>query len=71
MEEDGLIIREKSKTDSRQSIVKITKKGKELDTKIKNIFNVQDKKLEESLNEKELESLRNSINKMIDKMKGE
>lgn len=71
MEEEGLIIREKSKTDSRQSIVKITNKGQEFDDKITTIFLNQDKKLESCLNEDELISLKNSLIKIVNELKGE
>ena len=71
MENEGLISREKSKIDNRQTIVKLTKKGYELDLKLKQIFSKYEAKIYDSLNEDELSQIRTSLYKIITSLGGE
>lgn len=70
MESEKLIIREKSNKDSRQTIVKITKKGLELDNKLKEIFKKHENLISDSLNEDELNNLKVYLKKIKDNLKG-
>ena len=70
MENEKLIIREKSSKDSRQSIVKMTKKGYELDNKLKEIFKKHENNISNSLNEDELNNLKVYLGKIKDNLKG-
>ena len=71
MENDGLIVREKSSNDSRQTIVKLTEDGIKLDNKLKQIFKKHENKIISALNKQETNDLLNSIYKIKDSLKGE
>ena len=71
MENDGLIVREKSSNDSRQTIVKLTEDGIKLDNKLKQIFKKHEDKIISALNKQETNDLLNSIYKIKDSLKGE
>ena len=64
MERDGLLFREKDENDSRKSIVKLTDTGYAYDEKIKKAHQNAEKQLVNSLNNEEIEILRNIILKM-------
>lgn len=71
MEEEGYIIKEKNKDDNRLSIIKLTKKGQELDNKIKAIFDKYDQIMQLSLSSEELKQLKNYLDRIIFNLKGE
>lgn len=70
MENDNLIIRTKSKNDSRKIIVQLTEKGLELDKKMMEIFKKNEKVLYDSLNEQELDSLNKILHKLSSSLIG-
>ena len=71
MENEKLISRTKSKTDSRQTIVKLTNKGYELDLKLKEVFSKCEAKIYNSLYKEEIVLIRTSLNKVIKSLGGE
>ena len=71
MEKEELILREKSSNDNRLTIVKLTEKGKKLDSKLKQIFKKNDELMNSSLNDEEMNNLKLYLNKIMNKLKGE
>lgn len=71
MENEQLISREKSKTDSRQTIVKLTQKGYELDLKLKEVFARCEQKMYSNLSNEEVTQVKLSLDKIIDSLGGE
>lgn len=70
MENEELIIREKSNLDNRKTIVKLTNKGKTLDNKIKSVFKKYELIMSSSLSDKEKENLISYINRLKNALKG-
>mgnify|MGYP003414935488 CR=1 FL=1 len=70
MENEELIIREKSNLDNRKTIVKLTNKGKSLDNKIKSVFKKYELIMSSSLSDKEKENLISYINRLKNALKG-
>ena len=71
MEREELIIREKSNTDSRTIIVKLTDKGKKLDLKLRQIFKKHEDNMVNSLTQDELNNLLIYIDKIKTSLKGD
>ena len=71
MESEELIIREKSNTDSRTIIVKLTEKGKKLDLKLRQIFKKHEDNMVNSLTQDELNNLLIYIEKIKTSLKGD
>ena len=71
MENEGLIVKEKSKSDSRSTIVKLTSKGYQLDNKLKEIFKKYEDNIINSLTKEELGNLLVYIDKIKNSLKGE
>lgn len=66
MEKQGLIVRQKSKADSRQRIVSLTHKGKDLENQIKDVPNcIARDILKEGMSPEELQSLVPLLDKLI------
>lgn len=70
MENEELIIREKSSLDNRKTIVKLTNKGKSLDNKIKSVFKKYELIMSSSLSYKEKENLISYIDRLKNALKG-
>ena len=70
MESEKLISRCKSKVDSRQTIVKLTSKGKELDIKLKEVFKKWEEKMENALTNEEINSLKETFVKLKNVLNG-
>lgn len=70
MENEELIIREKSNLDNRKTIVKLTNKGKSLDNKIKSVFKKYELIMSSSLKDKEKENLISYIDRLKNALKG-
>ena len=70
MENEELIIREKSNLDNRKTIVKLTNKGKSLDNKIKSVFKKYELIMSSSLSDKEKENLISYIDRLKNALKG-
>ena len=70
MENEGLIIRCKANDDNRQTIVRLTDKGIQLDQKLKDIFKKWEKIVESALNNDELISLKGSLFKIKNALNG-
>lgn len=70
MENEELIIREKSNLDNRKTIVKLTIKGKSLDNKIKSVFKKYELIMSSSLSDKEKENLISYIDRLKNALKG-
>ena len=70
MENDKLIIREKSKEDSRKTLISLTCEGKKLSEKCRSIFKEVDELMESSLNNEELIVFHKCIDKMKNKLEG-
>ena len=70
MENEELIIREKSNFDNRKTIVKLTNKGKSLDNKIKSVFKKYELIMSSSLSDKEKENLISYIDRLKNALKG-
>lgn len=70
MENEELIIREKSSLDNRKTIVKLTNKGKSLDNKIKSVFKKYELIMSSSLSDKEKENLISYIDRLKNALKG-
>lgn len=70
MENEELIIREKSNLDNRKTIVKLTNKGKTLDNKIKSVFKKYELIMSSSLSDKEKENLISYIDRLKNALKG-
>ena len=70
MENEELIIREKSSLDNRKTIVKLTNKGKSLDIKIKSVFKKYELIMSSSLSDKEKENLISYIDRLKNALKG-
>lgn len=70
MENEELIIREKSNLDNRKTIVKLTNKGKSLDNKIKSVFKKYELIMSSSLSYKEKENLISYIDRLKNALKG-
>ena len=70
MENEELIIREKSNLDNRKTIVKLTNKGKSLDNKIKSVFKKYELIMSSSLTDKEKENLISYIDRLKNALKG-
>lgn len=70
MENEELIIREKSNFDNRKTIVKLTNKGKSLDNKIKSVFKKYELIMSISLSDKEKENLISYIDRLKNALKG-
>lgn len=70
MENEELIIREKSNLDNRKTIVKLTNKGKSLDNKIKSVFKKYELIMSSSLSGKEKENLISYIDRLKNALKG-
>jgi DNA-binding MarR family transcriptional regulator len=64
LEEAGLIVREANKSDKRNVIIKLTKKGLEMRDVSKNYVLDFQRKVNEALSEKELNQLMKSLNKI-------
>lgn len=65
MEKQGLVVRQKSMTDSRRRIVSLTKKGKELENRIKDIPNCLAREIAKGISEDELTALVPLLDKLI------
>lgn len=70
MENEELIIREKSNLDNRKTIVKLTNNGKTLDNKIKSVFKKYELIMSSSLKDKEKENLISYIDRLKNALKG-
>ena len=70
MENEELIIREKSNLDNRKTIVKLTNKGKSLDNKIKSVFKKYELIMSSSLSDKEKENLISYNHRLKNALKG-
>lgn len=70
MENEELIIREKSNLDNRKTIVKLTNKGKSLDNKIKSVFKKYELIMSSSLKDTEKENLISYIDRLKNALKG-
>ena len=70
MENEELIIREKSNLDNRKTIVKLTNKGKSLDNKIKSVFKKYELIMSSILSDKEKENLISYIDRLKNALKG-
>ena len=70
MENEELIIREKSSLDNRKTIVKLTCKGKSLDNKIKGVFKKYELIMSSSLSNEEKENLLSYIDRLKNALKG-
>ena len=70
MENEELIIREKSNLDNRKTIVKLTNKGKSLDNKIKSVLKKYELIMSSSLSDKEKENLISYIDRLKNALKG-
>ena len=64
MEQEGLVERIKSETDSRCTYVVLTKKGEELDERIKGFFRSTEEILESALTKDELETVNTILEKI-------
>ena len=64
MEQEGYVERVKSETDSRCTYVVLTKKGEELDERIRGFFQMTDKIMEDSLTKDELEMFKYCLDKI-------
>jgi DNA-binding MarR family transcriptional regulator len=64
MEQDGYVERVKSETDSRCTYVVLTKKGEELDEKIRGFFHTAEKTMVDALSSEELEMLNICLEKI-------
>ena len=70
MEKDGIIKREKSGKDTRQTIVSLTKKGKELEEKAKDVpYCMMEYLKEKNISEKELVTIIPNLDKIINSLK--
>jgi len=69
MENEGLITREKATDDNRKTIVCLTKKGKDLDDRLKLIFKETDITLKESLSKEQYENLISYLTILSDSLK--
>jgi DNA-binding MarR family transcriptional regulator len=70
MEQEGLVERVKSEEDSRCTYVVLTKKGEELDDKIKGFFYTTEKLMESFLTEEELNVFINCLDKISKGLEG-
>jgi DNA-binding MarR family transcriptional regulator len=70
MEQDGLVERVKSDVDSRCTYVVLTKKGEELDDKIKGFFVTTEKLMESFLTEEELKTFISCLDKISKGLEG-
>ena len=68
MEQDGLVERVKSLTDSRCTYVVLTKKGEELDDKIRGFFYSTEQMMLDALNEEELIMFNNCLDKISERL---
>ena len=64
MEQEGYVERVKSETDSRCTYVVLTKKGEELDDKIRGFFYIAEKTMLDTLTKEELETLNICLEKI-------
>ena len=64
MEQEGLVERIKSETDSRCTYVVLTQKGEELDEKIRGFFQTAEKTMVDALTGEELEMIKNCLEKI-------
>lgn len=70
MEQEGLVERVKSETDSRCTYVVLTKKGEELDEKIRGFFRTTEELMESALSKDELEIFNNCLEKISLRLEG-
>lgn len=66
MEMEGLITREVDSNDQRNINVSLTKKGIELDYKLKSIFSDEEEKIKDILNDEERENLNNYLDRIVE-----
>ena len=64
MEQEGLVERIKSETDSRCTYVVLTQKGEELDEKIRGFFQTAEKTMVDALTGDELEMIKKCLEKI-------
>ena len=65
MEKEGLVVRQKSASDSRQRIISLTPKGKELEEKIKDVPNCLAKEVIKGISPEDLQSIVPLLDKLI------
>ena len=65
MEKEGLVVRQKSTSDSRQRIISLTPKGKELEEKIKDVPNCLAKEVIKGISPEDLQSMVPLLDKLI------
>ena len=68
MEQEGLVERVKSESDSRCTYVVLTKKGEELDDQIRGFFHMTDKMMEDALTDEELSVFLRCLDKISERL---
>ena len=68
MEQEGLVERVKSETDSRCTYVVLTQKGEELDDKIRGFFHSTEQMMLDALNEEELKMFNECLDKISERL---
>ena len=69
MEKEGLVVRQKSTSDSRQRIISLTPKGKELEEKIKDVPNCLAKEVIKGISPEDLQAIVPLLDKLIAALK--
>lgn len=69
LEEKGIVIRKQSEDDKRKNIILLSEKTKEAKDRIKEKFNIIEKKIEKDLTDKEIETFYRIIDKIKENLK--
>ena len=69
MEKEGLVVRQKSTSDSRQRIISLTPKGKALEEKIKDVPNCLAKEIIKGISPEDLQAIVPLLDKLIAALK--